>query len=172
MYGLFVFMDYRQSPPFYHNDFSTDAQRDGRNDHMKRCNDRNFYGSRPNRRQIEEEVNSYYNPHIEPLNRFGGDFLQNGPSNPSCLVTPRGTSGFTLNVQRLSTLPNFYGSREESPYDHMDKFVEVVRSMLGEYPSEEEEFMQVFRYSLGGESQRWLYFCPPRSIFSWPQLQD
>ena len=124
-------MDYLQSPSVYHNNFSADAQRDGHNDHMKRCNDRNFYGSSPSKRQIEKDANFYHNSHIGPLTRVGGDYLQNNIFSPSCLVTSLNVDGVRLIMRVFPSLPQFNGSKEESPYDHMDKFVEVVRSMLG-----------------------------------------
>ncbi|CAL1395648.1 unnamed protein product [Linum trigynum] len=64
----------------------------------------------------------------------------------------------------------FHGLSHESPREHVQRFLELARSLKINNVSEEALQLKLFPYSLAGKALRWLNNRPALSITSWDDL--
>ncbi|CAL1388463.1 unnamed protein product [Linum trigynum] len=64
----------------------------------------------------------------------------------------------------------FHGRKSESPREHVQRFLELARSLKINGVSAEGLQLRLFPYSLSGKALRWLNNRLPRSITSWDDL--
>jgi hypothetical protein len=67
-------------------------------------------------------------------------------------------------------LPKFRGLENEDPHKHLKAFHVVCSSMKPQGVSEEQIKLRAFPFSLEDAAKDWLFYLPPGTITTWPNL--
>ncbi|KAI3669357.1 hypothetical protein L6452_40590 [Arctium lappa] len=94
----------------------------------------------------------------------------NVDEQPLCIAYPTEEVSAELKTGLIHLLPRFHGLDNEDPYKHMTEFHMVCLGMKPQGTTVENLKLKAFPFSLVDVAREWLFYLPPGSITTWPQM--
>ncbi|KAI3748435.1 hypothetical protein L6452_11498 [Arctium lappa] len=94
----------------------------------------------------------------------------NVDEQPLCITYPAEEVSAELKTGLIHLLPRFHGLANEDPYKHMTEFHMVCLGMKPQGTTVENLKLKAFPFSLVDAAREWLFYLPPGSITTWPQM--
>ncbi|KAF7812191.1 uncharacterized protein G2W53_033167 [Senna tora] len=105
----------------------------------------------------------------DPLRPLKEYFTPSNYDSPSSTRLPEiGANQFEIKPSIIQMLPSFYGLSSESPYKHIDEFLEVCSTFKLPNVSEDAIRLRLFPFSLKDKAKHWL--TTRDNIATWDQM--
>ncbi|KAI3515815.1 hypothetical protein L1887_14720 [Cichorium endivia] len=119
----------------------------------------------PNQREpIQMEEN--HNPERTLRQMMETDVTQ----TPIGIQYPALEPGMELKSGLVHHLPTYHGLENEDPHKHLKMFHIICSSMKPQGVTDDQIKLRAFPFSLADRAKDWLFYLPPGSVNSWPQM--